>query len=80
MYPSIRISRHPFGGMPMSLSTDNLSPSCKADVRVKFRNRCPSTDMLFLAEPKFTMDRDAVAKVAQQCNMLVFQALFPSYF
>jgi protein SSD1 len=26
----------------------------------------------FSAEPKFTMDRDAVAKVAQQCNMLVF--------
>ena len=28
-------------------------------------------DGVFLsAEPKFTMDRDAVAKVAQQCNML----------
>ena len=26
-------------------------------------------------EPKFTMDRDAVAKVAQQCNMYVFMPI-----
>ena len=34
----------------------------------------PFTDdgVFLLAEPKFTMDRDAVAKVAQQCNMLRF--------
>lgn len=29
-----------------------------------------------LVDPKFTMDRDAVAKVAQQCNMYVW--CFPS--
>jgi protein SSD1 len=27
------------------------------------------TNLLSLADTKFTMDRDAVAKVAQQCNM-----------
>lgn len=27
------------------------------------------SDLYDIAEPKFTMDRDAVAKVAQQCNM-----------
>jgi hypothetical protein len=26
-------------------------------------------DIIAATEPKFTMDRDAVAKVAQQCNM-----------
>lgn len=29
------------------------------------------TNYVFIGDPKFTMDRDAVAKIAQQCNMYV---------
>lgn len=32
---------------------------------------CSLRIYIYIAEPKFTMDRDAVAKVAQQCNMFV---------
>ncbi len=56
--------------MPTFLFIVNSSQSCKLDVGdVSLSNNMVLIFFSFLAEPKFTMDRDAVAKVAQQCNM-----------
>jgi len=61
----------------MSLSTVSLNPSCKAEVRFKFRC-CNSytDDALVQPKPNLQWIGTAVAKVAQQCNMFVFSLRF----
>ena len=63
--------------MPIFLSTDNSKLSCKAEVSKISTQFTQYFSDIFEAEAKYSMDRDAVAKVAQQCNMFVVYHKYP---